>query len=151
LASVGTPGTYGNGNHIPVFTTDYAGRIIAVTVTPLSITTEDDNTYSVSGTLQVPSGATGYLPPFFKVFAGGESVTLIGVRAMVRSGSCTVNIQQNGSNVTGLTAINVTTTPTTTSLSTPASVANGDYFAPVLTAVSSADGLSLTFLFGKTL
>ncbi len=110
-----------------------------------------NDTYSVSGTLAVPAGATNYLPPFFKVFPSNVTYTLIGVEAMVRSGSCTLSINQNGTGVTGLTGISVTTSATQTNATTPASVASGDYFAPVISAVSSADGLSLTFIFGKSM
>lgn len=111
----------------------------------------DNDTYSVSGALAVPSGATNYLPPFFKVFPSNVTYTLIGIEAMVRSGSCTISIDQNGSAVSGLSAVSVTTSATTTNATSPASVTSGDYFSPVITAVSLADGLSLTFIFGKTL
>ena len=111
----------------------------------------ETDTYSVSGTLVVPSGATGYLPPFFKVFAPGAVLTLIGIIAMVRSGSCTLSIDQNGTAVTGLTGLSITTTATTTTLATPVAVSLNDYFAPVISAVSAADGLSLTLVFGKVL
>lgn len=116
-----------------------------------TIDTYDNDTYSVSGTLAVPSGATNYLPPFFKVFPSNVTYTLIGIEAMVRSGSCTISIDQNGSAVSGLSAVSVTTSATTTNATSPASVTSGDYFSPVITAVSLADGLSLTFIFGKTL
>ncbi len=110
-----------------------------------------NDTYSVSGTLAVPSGATAYLPPFFKVFPSNVAYTLIGVIAMVRSGSCTLSVNQNGSAVSGLSSINVTTSATTFYATTPATVSSNDYFAPVISAVSSADGLSLTFIFRKSL
>jgi hypothetical protein len=99
-------------------------------------------TYSVSGTLSVPSGATGYLPPFFMPTTG-QAVNLFAVIYKVRSGSATMNIQHNGTNIA--TGLSVTTAATETSLS--ASVANNDTFQPVLTAVSSADGLSCSFYF----
>ena len=104
---------------------------------------EISQTYSVSGTLSVPSGGTGYLPPFFMPVAPGQTMALGAVRYMVRAGSATMNIQHNGSNIA--TGINVTTSAASTTVL--ASVANNDTFAPVLTAVSSADGLTCSFYF----
>ena len=104
-------------------------------------------TYSVSGTLVVPSGATGFLPPFFWPVPSGQTVTLISMQIMVRSGSLTANIQQNGLTIGGLSALAVTTTSTTFTPTNPVNVANLDYFAPVITAVTAADGLSCTFVY----
>jgi hypothetical protein len=103
-------------------------------------------TYSVSGTLQVASGGTGYLPPFFMPLGAGQTVSLYAVRAEVRSGSCTVEYQHNGSNIA--TGVAVGTSPSTTTVS--ATVANNDTFQVVVTAVSSADGLSCSFYFELT-
>ena len=104
------------------------------------------NTYSVSGTLQVPSGATGYLPPFFWPVPSGQTVTLLEVRYMCRAGTATISIDHNGSAIA--TGLAVTTAPATKSLAQP--VANSDYFAPVITGVSGADGLSVSFFFQVT-
>ena len=100
---------------------------------------EISHTYAVSGTIVVPSGGTGYLPPFFMPSA----CTLLGVMTKVRSGSLTLDIQQNGSNID--TGIAVTTSATFTAISE--TVAANDSFQPVVTAVSSADGLSCAFYF----
>lgn len=100
-------------------------------------------TYSVSGTLVVPSGATGYLPPFFMPVASGQSISLYAVIYEVRSGSCDINIEQNGTAIS--TGLAVSTTPTETAVS--AEVANNDTFQVVITSVSSADGLSCSFYF----
>ena len=99
-------------------------------------------TYSVSGVLSVPSGASGYLPPFFMPVSG-QAVSLYAVIYEVRSGSCDINIQHNGTNIA--TGLAVSTSPTETSVS--ASVANNDTFQVVITSVSSADGLSCSFYF----
>lgn len=111
-----------------------------------SITTELPFSYAVSGTLSVPSGATGYLPPFYWPVPAGQTVTLEAVRYSVRSGTATMNIQHNGSNIS--TGIAVSATPATTTV--VASVANNDSFQPVLTAVSSSDGLTVSFYFSVT-
>jgi len=103
--------------------------------------TTNSQTYSVSGTLQVASGATGYLPPFYVPVTG--TTTLDSVFCSVRSGSATVTITQNGTNISS--GITVTSTPSPTSIGLP--VQNNDAFAPVITAVSEADGLSISFYF----
>lgn len=109
-------------------------------------------TFSVSGLIAVPAGASNYLPPFFFPIPAGQSATLQAVRCMIRSGtSVTVAIQQNGVAVTGLTAVSVTTTATTTNASSPPSVSNGDYFAPVVSSISGTpDGMTITFYFDVT-
>lgn len=101
------------------------------------------HTYAVSGTLVVPSGATGFLPPFY--MPANQGVTCFNIRCAVRSGSCTVNAQHNG--VT-FSTIAVTTTPTDHPVSVV--VANDDSFQPVITAVTAADGLSFSFYFSVT-
>jgi hypothetical protein len=118
----------------------------------LTVTFELPYTYSVSGLLAVPSGATNYLPPFNFPIVAGQSATLQAVRAWTRSGtSITANIQQNGTTIGGLSGIVIGTTPTTYTPTVPPSVANWDQFAPVITAISGTpDGLSLTFSFAVT-
>ena len=106
-------------------------------------TTQASQTYSVSGTLQVASGATGYLPPFYLPVPGTGTLDL--VRASVRSGSASIEIHQNGSSIG---TCSVTTTPNDTLFGV--TVANNDAFAPVVASVSSADGLSLSFYFTTT-
>lgn len=103
-------------------------------------------TYSVSGTLVVPSGATGYLPPFFMPVGTGQTVSLYAVIYEVRSGTCDINIEHNGTAISS--GLAVSTTPTETAVS--ATVANNDTFQVVITSVSSADGLSCSFYFELT-
>jgi hypothetical protein len=110
------------------------------------------NSYSVSGLLAVASGATNYLPPFFAPVPAGQTVKFAGIYAVVRSAtSVTVSINQNGSGVTGVTAVVVTTTAGFTAATTPPTVSNGDEFVPVISSVSGTpDGLSITFFFDVT-
>jgi len=107
-------------------------------------------TYSVSGILAVPSGYINYLPPFFFPVPSGQTVTLVSVIGMVRSGSCTLSIDKNGAGITGLTSLSFTNSPSTHTPTSTVTVSNNDYLAPVISAVSSADGLSLTFYFKIT-
>ena len=108
------------------------------------------HTYAVTGPIVVPSGATGYLPTFFMPVPPGQTCALVGVRYMIRtpSDSCTIEIQQNGTNITGMTGLSVTSSPTTTTLSTAMDVFDNDHFNVVVTAIGTApDGLSATFYF----
>ena len=121
----------------------WAMQISALPV-PVIPTFQTSQTYSVSGTLAVASGATNYLPPFFVPVEAGREVDMFGVVGMVRSGSAVIAIQKNGST---LGSISVSTTPSLLLLSGSPIVSSLDYFAPVISSVSSADGLSLSFLF----
>lgn len=111
-----------------------------------AVTYELPFSYAVSGTLVVPSGATGYLPPFYWPVPSGQTVSLVSVTYSVRSGTATMNIEHNGSAIS--TGIAVSATPTTTAVA--ATVANSDSFQPVLTAVSASDGLTVSFNFNIT-
>ena len=105
-------------------------------------------TYAVTGAIAVASGATNYLPPFFYPCIGGQQVELYAVRGKTRSGSLTLDIQQNGSGITGLTSLSFSTTVSTYYPSSQIVVGDGDYFSPFIdTITSTPDGLSLTFIF----
>jgi hypothetical protein len=100
------------------------------------------HTYAWTGTVVVPSGATGYLPPFFMPVASNQSTGLYAVVTLLRAGTCDLNIEHNGSVIGATTA---STTPTFMFIG--AVVANNDTFQPVVTSVSSADGLTVSFYF----
>jgi hypothetical protein len=46
LASIGTPGTYGDATHVPQFTTDAKGRVTAVTAVPITGGSSGGRTFS---------------------------------------------------------------------------------------------------------
>ena len=115
-----------------------------ISALPVVTTFQTSQTYSVSGTLAVASGATNYLPPFFVPVEPGREVDMFGVVGMVRSGSAVIAIKKNGST---LGSISVSTTPSLLLVGGSPIVTSLDYFAPVISSVSSADGLSLSFLF----
>lgn len=122
-------------------------------INPLNPVVGVVNTYSVAGLLAVAAGATNYLPPFFYHVATGTTAKLIGVRAVVRGGtSVTLAVKQNGSAVSSLSALVVTTTASFTACGTPPSVSDGDEFSIVVASISGTpDGLSFTFEFEVTL
>ena len=102
------------------------------------------HTFSVTGALAVQAGANNYLPPFYIPVPSGQTATIAAVRAKVRAGSVTAEVTKNGTAVTGLSALSVTTTAATTAATGGNACANDDEIAVVLSAPSSADGLSLT-------
>ena len=126
----------------------------------VSVNNRDPHTYSVSGTLGLPSGATNYLPPFFVPVQQGQYVALTSLRAIIHGGtSATLNIQHgvwNGTSgitwttITGLSGIVVYqyTTPAAC-LYTPTNpevFADGDLLAVVVAGLTaSPDGLTVTF------
>ena len=111
-----------------------------------------DRTYAVSGALSVASGSANYLPPFFKAVASNTTQWLVGVRCVVRAGSCVLSVTQNGAAIAGLSSISVTTTSAFTHASPYPSVSDGDSFAPVIASVSGAtDGLTVTLVFAESM
>lgn len=101
------------------------------------------HTFTVYGTVAVPSGDTNYIVPFFVPVPAGQTATLVAARHVIHSGtSATVKVQKNGVDATGFTGISVTGTATTTSGSV--ALANNDLLALVVTAVSGSP-TNLTF------
>lgn len=132
----------GNGSNASYWGTPPTTSLSSVQV-PIS--------YMVPGLIKVAVGATNYLPPFYFPVEYGQTATLVQVIGSIRTtfpATVNLDIQQNGSTVAGLSGITlynggVPYTPTGT-----ISVANDDYFQPVVTSIASLpDGLSLTFYF----
>lgn len=102
------------------------------------------HTFVIPGDVAVAAGQLDFVCPFFLPEVANQVTSLIAARHMIQSGtSATVKLQKNGSDITGFTAISVTTTATTTD---PANVAlaNNDRIALVVTGVSAAPQ-NLTF------
>ena len=103
-------------------------------------------TYAVSGTVQVPSGATGFLPPQTIPVIGSTTATILGAWVSTRAGTCTLSIDQNGSAIPGLSALAVTDVNTYYATTGSPTFANGDTWSPVVSAASGADGLAVTLV-----
>ena len=101
-------------------------------------------TWAVQGTILVPTGAVGFLPPSFVPVYTGLTATLVKVRYVCRAGSVDFDVTQNGTGV--VSTLTATTTPTTTTVSV--ALADGDALAPVVTSIVSgpADGLTVTLV-----
>lgn len=89
----------------------------------------------VSGDIEVADGATNYINPIIVEVPDGCEVTLVAVWAVLRAGSCVIDIDQNGSGIAGLESLTVTTTNTRFQPESPVAVSNGDLFAPVVDSV----------------
>lgn len=100
-------------------------------------------TVSNSSTLAVP---IFYFPPL----ATGQTATVVETIYSSLAGSCSVAVQQNGTNITGLSALSVTTTVAHTAATGPPSVASRDNFGIVITSASSLAGLTVGIVFSIT-
>jgi hypothetical protein len=103
----------------------------------------DSKEYVVQGVLAVASGGTNYIGPHI-VPVNGQ---LLSVTGLVRAGSLTLDIKQNGSGITGLTSLAFNTTVATFTPTNTTLVSAGDTMQPVIDAVSSADNLTLSFVY----
>ena len=105
-------------------------------------------TYAVLGPLTAYSPAPG----FSMSVPTGQTVNLIAVVTKLSAGTCTVECFQNGTGITGLTALSVTSAssgyvnPTTN----PTPVADLDFFAIGWSSPSSTGDLSVDFVFEIT-
>ncbi len=94
------------------------------------------HTYGISGEIKVPAGQTDFLVPFFVSLVGGQTLKLVKARHRINTGtSVTCKLQKNDVDITGFTAISVTTTNTDTD-PTDVTLADNDKIALVVTAVA---------------
>jgi hypothetical protein len=109
------------------------------------------HTWAIAGEVRVASGDTDFLMPFFVSLANGQTAKIVSCRYKINSGtSATVNVQRNGSNVSGLTGLNVSTTANTT---TPTSIdlSENDQLSLVITSVNGTPkNLSFTIFIEHT-
>ena len=104
-------------------------------------------TYAVLGPI-----ANYTFPRFTMSVPSGQTVGLIAVIAVLSAGTVTVDVKQNGTGITGLTAISVSTTTTgyVNPTTNPTSVSDLDYFQITTTSSSSTGDLSVDFVFEIT-
>lgn len=114
-----------------------------------SATTRHPHTYSVLGSIGVPSGDTNYLPPFFVPVPAGQTVRAVSVTHKIHTGtSVTASITRNGTSILTLTS---TTTKTTTTFPAGTTFADTDEIALVVTGVSGTPAnYSCTLFFDYT-
>jgi hypothetical protein len=100
------------------------------------------------GTLGVESEGNNYMNGWFVPVPPGQTVGVLGVWGVIRAGtSVTVKFQLNGSDISGLTGIEITTTIPTSILAQPSGYVDlwdGAYIRPQITAVDgSCDNMTL--------
>lgn len=105
----------------------------------------DGKTYAIPGTINLPSGDTDYICPFFIKLAPGQTAKLIGVIHRINSGDpITMKFKKNGVDITGFTGISVSTTTTFTN-PTDVTLADGDMIQPIVTAIGATPAKNLTY------
>jgi hypothetical protein len=112
-------------------------------------TVGESHTFVVSGLVQVPSGATGYIPPMYVYVPTGTAKHLTGVRYSIRAGtSVTFNILYNGTVLSS--GIQASTTAATFAIA-GGNLADGDSFQVQVSAISgdSPDGLAVSLRFSS--
>ncbi len=82
--------------------------------------------------IEVPTAKTYYI-----IYASELAFTINRLTYLTIAGTCTLAIKINGVNVTGLSALSVTTSPATTNATAANSVAIGDIITAVVTSPSS--------------
>lgn len=106
-----------------------------------TITTTIPHTFTVNGTVAVPSGDTDFIIPMTVPVPTNQTVTLVGARGLINSGtSVTCKLQKGSSigglaDITGYTSMSVSTTVGSIG-SGSSSFSNNDLLALVVTAVS---------------
>lgn len=105
------------------------------------VTFQLSHSYSVTGALTAQT-----LPPFFVPVIAGQTATLKAIRAQLQSGtSIALALQRNGTNISGLSAVSVTPTATTTSPTGAVDLANDDAIGAVLSTPSGSPvGLTIS-------
>ena len=99
------------------------------------------HTFTINGDVFIPSGDTFYVPPFFVPVPPGQTVSLIGARYVIRSGTEVIfDIRENGVAIhSSLTGLRATTTPTTATSAAPTqALSNGTALSIVVTGVTGS-------------
>jgi hypothetical protein len=92
----------------------------------------------IAGPVNVAAGDVDYIGPAYLAIPAGATAVITGVRARINSGTnATLQINRNGSSMSGLTSVIATTSGTSiTGLSL--AVADGDLIAPVVNSTSGS-------------
>ncbi len=98
----------------------------------------------ISGQIELPAAKTYNL-----VLAAKVAFTINELTIQTSTGTCTAAVKINGTNVTGLSAVSVTSTPGTTSGTAANTVAAGDAVTLVLSSLSAALDVSFTLKYTK--
>ena len=110
----------------------------------------DTYTFSVPHTWAIQGTVSNGTPPgMFAMIGAGDSAVTSRLRAQLTAGTCTIQLQKNGTNITGAT-VGVTTTAQTVDFA-DGSLADGDLITCVITSASGASNLSVTLEIRRTI
>jgi hypothetical protein len=99
------------------------------------------HTFAISGDINVASGDTDFINSFFVNLITGQTARIIGYKCKVNSGSCVIDVKQNGTVV--INDVSVSTTPASNLLQ-DIDLATGDDITIEVVSTSSAKNLSFT-------
>jgi hypothetical protein len=97
--------------------------------------------FAISGDINVASGDTDFINSFFVNLITGQTARIIGYKCKVNSGSCVIDVKQNGTVV--INDVSVTTTASSNLLQ-DIDLATGDEITIEVVSTSSAKNLSLS-------
>jgi hypothetical protein len=125
-------GTYPN----PGFAVDMATQ---AELNALTKTVRLPHAWALNGT-----GAVDTLPGFYVSLPAGQTAKIVAARYATASGTATVSVRRNGTNLTDLTGLAVSSTAATTDEDPDVTLADNDYIDLNITAASSPVDLRLT-------
>lgn len=95
--------------------------------------------FAIKGT-----AANGEIPGFFVSLPTGQTAKIVAAEHATESGTVTAQVRKNGTALTDLTALSVTSTPTLTDEDPDVSLANRDYIDINLSSASTPADLRIT-------
>lgn len=113
----------------------------------------NDGSFQITKSYVILGPVANYtFPRFTMSVPSGQIVGLVAVVAVLSAGTITVDVKQNGSGITGLTAVSVSTTSTgyVAPTTNPTPVADLDYFQITTSSTSSTGDLTVDFVFAIT-
>jgi hypothetical protein len=99
------------------------------------------HSFAISGDINVASGDTDFINSFFVNLIDGQTARIIGYKCKVNSGSCVIDVKQNGAVV--INDVSVSTTASSNLLQ-DIDLATGDEITIAVVSTSSAKNLSFT-------
>jgi len=127
--------------------TDGVQRKLLLNDIPSAKTIRTPHGFAISGEIKVPVGNANVIGSLFVSLAAGQSATAVSATHMIQSGtSVTLSVFREGTAIANeFTDIAVSTTKTTTTLTTPEALTEGDQLTIVVSAVSGDAPTLLNF------
>jgi len=142
---VATDGTKLDGIEAAADVTDATNVAAAGALMSGSTTFSTSHTWAIQGAI-----SNGTPPGMFAFVGAGETAAATRLKAVLGAGTCTIQLQLNGSDIVGATKSVSTTAGTPIDFSDDA-VADGDLVTCVITSATGASNLSVTLEIERTL